>query len=262
MMRPPGLAVWKALQIARAVAQPGATTGQVDAAVRAYFAELRAEPLFLNYPNNTAGRPPFPGVTCVSINEQVVHGIPGNRELLEGDILSIDTGCRINGWCGDSAVTLAIGRIDPQVQRLLDVTQGVLQLAIDLIPQKSKWSEVAIEMDRYVRDFGFTTVENFVGHGIGQQMHEPPQVPNYYCKKMKPKDDFRLDPGIVIAIEPMVNMGGKKVKADPDHWTMSTADRKPSAHFEHTVAITEDGTRILTAPPADEEELKLVGSAA
>ena len=255
LMRPPGLAVWQALQIARKLAVPGTTTAEIDAAVRRYYEQLDAEPLFLNYPNSAAGKPPFPGVTCTSINDQVVHGVPNNRALVEGDVLSIDTGCRIHGWCGDAAVTLPIGQIDPEVQRLLDVTSRVLQISIDLIPKKRRWSEVAKEMDTFVKDAGFNTVENFVGHGIGQDMHEPPQVPNYVSKKMRSKDDFRLEPGIVIAVEPMVNIGTKRVKAEADHWTMSTVDGKPSAHFEHTLAITEDGVRIMTAAPVDQEEL-------
>lgn len=255
-MRTPGLAVWRALQIVREMAVPGTTTGEMDQAVSQYYEQLDAEPLFLNYPNSSANKPVFPGVTCTSVNEQVVHGIPGDRALAEGDVLSIDTGCRINGWCGDSAVTLPIGQIEPEVQRLLDVTDSVLQLSIELIPQKTMWSEVAAEMDTFVRDAGFSTVENFVGHGIGKTMHEPPQVPNYRSKKLRPKDDFRLEPGIVIAIEPMVNTGGKNVIAEPDHWTMSTADGKPSAHFEHTIAITQDGVRTLTAAPVDQEELQ------
>lgn len=255
LMRPAGLAVWQALQIATKLAVPGNTTGEIDAAVRQFYQQLDAEPLFLDYPNSTPGKPAFPGVTCTSINEQVVHGIPGDYVLCEGDVLSIDTGCRIHNWCGDSAVTLPIGTIDPRVRRLLDVTTQALQMAIDLISQKQKWSEVAVEMQTYVKDEGFSTVENFVGHGIGQNMHEPPQVPNYRSKNLKPKDDFLLEPGIVIAIEPMVNIGTKRVIAEPDHWTMSTADGKPSAHFEHTIAITEEGVRILTAAPVDQSEL-------
>ena len=254
MMRPAGLAVNRALDIARDMVKPGMTTGKIDAAVREYFRRLDAEPLFLDYPNSTSGKPPFPGVICASLNEQVVHGVPNDRELVEGDIISIDTGCRINGWCGDSAVTFAIGQVSDRVQQLLDVTEAVLNLAIELIPKKTRWSEVAREMDTFVKDHDFCTVENFVGHGIGRQMHEPPQVPNYASKKMRPKDDFRLDPGVVIAVEPMVNMGGKRVIGEPDHWTMSTADRQPSAHFEHTLAITEAGVRIMTATLLDGEE--------
>ncbi|NIL95574.1 MAG: type I methionyl aminopeptidase [Planctomycetales bacterium] len=260
MMRPAGLAVWKAQQLIHEVARPGVTTAEIDEVVRAFFEKIDAEPLFLNYPNSSAGRPKFPGVTCTSINEQVVHGIPGPRKLVEGDVISIDTGCRMHGWCGDAAVTLPIGEVQPEVQRLLDVTAEVLVLAINLIPKKAKWSEVASEMDAFVKDAGFSTVESFVGHGIGQKMHEPPQVPNYVAKKLRAKDDFRLDPGLVLAIEPMVNMGQKNVVAEPDFWTMSTADGKPSAHFEHTVAITEHGVRVLTAPPVDEQDEQIVQS--
>ena len=258
LMRPAGLAVWQGLQIAKELAVAGNTTGQIDAAVKAYYKTIHGEPLFLNYPNSTLGKPVFPGVTCTSVNEQVVHGIPGDYVLQEGDIISIDTGCRIHNWCGDSAVTLPIGKIDPAIEKLLGVTANTLQLAIDLMPLKEMWSEVAAEIETYVLDAGFTTVENFIGHGIGKNMHEPPQVPNYRSKTLRPKDDFRLEPGIVIAVEPMVNLGTKRVIAEPDHWTMSTADRKPSAHFEHTLAITEEGVRILTEAPTDPAELEML----
>ena len=258
LMRPAGLAVWQGLQIAKELAVAGNTTGQIDAAVKEYYKTIHGEPLFLNYPNSTLGKPGFPGVTCTSVNEQVVHGIPGDYVLQEGDIISIDTGCRIHNWCGDSAVTLPIGKIDPAIEKLLGVTANTLQLAIDLMPLKEMWSEVAAEMETYVLDAGFTTVENFIGHGIGKNMHEPPQVPNYRSKTLRPKDDFRLEPGIVIAVEPMVNLGTKRVIAEPDHWTMSTADRKPSAHFEHTLAITEEGVRILTEAPTDPAELEIL----
>ena len=258
LMRPAGLAVWQGLQIAKELAVAGNTTGQIDAAVKAYYKTIHGEPLFLNYPNSTLGKPVFPGVTCTSVNEQVVHGIPGDYVLQEGDIISIDTGCRIHNWCGDSAVTLPIGKIDPAIKKLLEVTANTLQLAIDLMPLKEMWSEVAAEIETYVLDAGFTTVENFIGHGIGKNMHEPPQVPNYRSKTLRPKDDFRLEPGIVIAVEPMVNLGTKRVIAEPDHWTMSTADRKPSAHFEHTLAITEEGVRILTEAPTDPAELEML----
>lgn len=258
-MRPAGLAVYHALQIAKKVAQPGATTGDIDDAIADHFDRLGAEPLFLNYPNSSAGKPAFPGVTCISVNDEVVHGIPGPRVLEEGDVVSIDTGCRINGWCGDSAVTLAIGKIEPEVQRLLDVTSGVLDLAIQLMKVKTWWSEVAAEMATYVRDRKFYVVENFVGHGIGRQMHEEPQVPNFVSPQLRRSGDFRLEPGLVIAIEPMVNFGTKKVIAANDHWTQSTGDGKPSAHFEHTVAVTEKGIRVLTEPPTAEEQKMRAG---
>ena len=254
LMRRAGLAVWRAHQIAAPMVRPGVTTGEIDAAVEAFFREIGAEPLFKNYPHAQAGRPAFPGVTCMSVNEEVVHGIPGDRVLREGDIVSIDTGCRLDGWCGDSALTHPVGMIGPEVTKLLRVTQGTLELAIELLGKKSRWSEVAGEMAQYVADNGFSTVECFVGHGIGQEMHEDPQVPNFASRSLRSSGDFKIEPGLVIAVEPMVNMGTKRVKSLPDHWTQSTLDGKPSAHFEHTIAVTEDGPWALTAAPTPEEE--------
>lgn len=244
-MRQAGLAVWKAHQVAAPLVQPGVPTREIDAAVDQLFADLGATPLFKGVP----GPVPFPAATCISVNEEVVHGIPGDRVLQEGDVVSIDTGCRINGWCGDAAITHPVGKIAPEVQRLLDVTQGVLNLAIELMGVKELWSEVAGEMDAYVRKAGFSTVEVFVGHGIGREMHESPQVPNFSNAQFVRSGDFRLEPGLVIAVEPMVNMGGKRVKVLPDHWTQATRDGKPSAHFEHTIAMTESGARPLTVAP-------------
>jgi methionyl aminopeptidase len=172
--------------------------------------------------------------------------------LAEGDIASIDTGCKLKGWCGDAAATYAVPPIDNEVRRLLDVTRGVLDLAIDLMGRSHRWSEVAREMERYVRKHKFSVVEDFVGHGIGREMHEDPQVPNFVGKRFRRANDFRLRPGCVIAVEPMVNMGTKKVRIQADHWTQSTADGRPSAHFEHTIAITDSGPQILTAGPNGE----------
>lgn len=188
----------------------------------------------------------------MSVNHEVVHGIPGPRKLVEGDILSIDTGCKLNGWCGDAAVTHPVGTVDPQVKRLLDVTRGVLDLAIERMGVCSRWSEVAAEMGAFVKNQGFTVVEAFVGHGIGRQMHEEPQVPNYSSKQLRRSGDFRLDAGLVIAVEPMVNMGTKEVRVLRDHWTQVTADGRASAHFEHTIAMTESGPYVLTAAPGQE----------
>jgi methionyl aminopeptidase len=243
--------VWKAHGVAAELVRPGVTTRQIDAAVEQFFAEHRAIPLFKGVP----GKVPFPAVTCISVNEEVVHGIPGRRELREGDIVSIDTGCKYEGWCGDSAVTIAVGKIEPDVQRLLDVTKGVLELAIDLMGKRSRWSEVAAEMGSFVRDAGFSVVESFVGHGIGREMHEDPQVPNFVSAQLRRNGDFSLEPGLVIAVEPMVNMGSKHVKSMPDFWTQATQDSRPSAHFEHTIAITEEGPWVLTGPPRDGEQI-------
>jgi methionyl aminopeptidase len=244
-MRKAGLLVWQAHQIARELVRPGVTTAEIDAAIERFFAEQGAVALFKGVP----GKVPFPAVTCISVNDEVVHGIPGKRVLREGDIVSIDTGCKFEGWCGDSAVTHPVGKIEPEVQRLLDVTSGVLALAIDLMGKRSRWSEVAGEMGTYVRDAGFSVVESFVGHGIGREMHEDPQVPNFISAQLRRNGDFALEPGLVIAVEPMVNMGSKHVKGLPDFWTQATQDARPSAHFEHTIAMTEKGPWVLTGPP-------------
>ena len=250
-MRKAGLLVWKAHEVAAELVRPGITTSEIDAAVEEFFAGHHAIPLFKGVP----GKVPFPAVTCISVNEEVVHGIPGRRVLNEGDIVSVDTGCKFEGWCGDSAVTIAVGKIDPQVQRLLDVTKGVLHLAIDLMGKRSRWSEVAAEMGSFVRDAGFSVVESFVGHGIGREMHEDPQVPNFVSAQLRRNGDFAIEPGLVIAVEPMVNMGSKHVKSMPDYWTQATQDSRPSAHFEHTIAVTDDGPWVLTGPPQDGEEV-------
>ncbi len=258
-MRKAGLAVWQAHQIASKLVVPGATTAQIDAAVEEHFAKLGAVPLFKNYPNSSRNKRPFPAVCCMSVNEAVVHGIPTDRSLEEGDVLSMDTGCRLNGWCGDAAVTHPVGEIDPEVRKLLDATQGVLALAIELMAEKERWSQVAEQMAIYVADHGYSTVECFVGHGIGRDMHEDPQVPNFPSRSLRGSGDFRLEPGLVIAVEPMVNMGTKKVKMLKDQWTQVTSDGLASAHFEHTVALTESGPRVLTGPPepGELEELGL-----
>jgi methionyl aminopeptidase len=247
-MRKAGLLVWEAHQVAAKLVRPGATTGEIDAAVEQFFEAKAATPLFKGVP----GKVPFPAVTCISVNDEVVHGIPGKRILREGDVVSIDTGCRFEGWCGDAAVTHPVGQIEPEVQRLLDVTSGVLNLAIELIGKKQRWSEVAAEMGKYVRDAGFSVVESFVGHGIGREMHEDPQVPNFVSAQLRRNGDFSLEPGLVIAVEPMVNMGTKHVKSLPDYWTQATQDARPSAHFEHTIAVTEKGPWVLTGPPDSE----------
>jgi methionyl aminopeptidase len=247
-MRKAGLLVWQAHRLASSMMRPGVTTAEIDAAVETFFAHHSAEPLFKGVP----GHVPFPAVTCISINEEVVHGIPSSRKLVEGDIVSIDTGCKLNGWCGDAAATYPVGRIRPDVQHLLEVTRNVLELAIKLMGKRSRWSEVAAEMEVYVKRHKLSVVEAFVGHGIGREMHEDPQVPNFVSSQLRRGGDFRLVPGLVIAVEPMVNMGTKRVRTRADHWTQATADGRPSAHFEHTVAITESGPYVLTAGPNGE----------
>lgn len=223
------------------------TTAQLDQIVDELFRERGAIPLFKGYP----GKVPFPAVTCISVNEEVVHGIPGGRVLQEGDLVSVDTGCNLNGWCGDSAITIPVGVISPERQKLWDVAEETLRLAIEEMGRQRKWSQVALRMQDYVRSHGYSVVEQFVGHGIGRTMHEEPQVPNYVARSWV-RHDFWLDEGLVIAIEPMVNQGTKDVKVRGDHWTVETADHKASVHVEHTVAMTSRGVEVLTRRDAFE----------
>jgi methionyl aminopeptidase len=260
-MREAGLIVWQAHRVVERKISPGVTTGELNTVLARFFERAGAEPLFLNYPHNEQGKPPFPAVACISVNDEVVHGIPGRRVLKEGDIVSIDIGARLGGWCGDAAYTHAVGRISPQVQKLLDVTQGALELAFEYMHYKNMWSEIAREMAQYVRDHHFSVVECFVGHGIGRQMHEDPQVPNFYSKSLRGSGDFRIEPGLVIAVEPMVNIGTKRVKLQRDHWTQRTQDGKASAHFEHTIAVRNDGPFLLTQAPTPEESASLAALA-
>jgi len=220
---------------------PGVTTAALDQAAECLFNQQGAQPLF----KGVEGVVPFPAVTCISVNEQVVHGIPGPYELQEGDILSVDTGCRLNGWCGDGAWTYAVGRIDDVKIRLRESGQAALQTAIQGMGTRKKWSQVARLIERRVIRDGFSVVEDFVGHGIGQEMHEDPEVPNYDSEDFDERD-FPIKPGLVLAIEPMVNAGTGDILILDDHWTVVTADGAPSVHFEHTVAMTKEGPVILT----------------
>ncbi|QGJ70921.1 Type I methionyl aminopeptidase [Planctomycetales bacterium 10988] len=248
LMREAGLINFQAHRIVAELVRPGIKTGDIEAAVAAHFEKEGVIPLFKGVPGVT----PYPAVTCLSVNEQIVHGIPGDRVLQEGDVLSVDTGNKKNGWCADSAYTHPIGKVSPEASHLLQVTKKTLEIAIEKMGTCQRWSEVAAAMEAYVKDEGLTVVENFVGHGIGKEMHEAPQVPNYVPSDFSRRNDFELRPGLVLAVEPMVNLGTDKTITEDDHWTVSTADGKASAHFEHTIAITEDGPLLLTAGPEGE----------
>jgi methionyl aminopeptidase len=243
LMREAGRLVARAHGLIRQMVEPGVTTAEIDAVVERLFEQQGAKPLFKGVP----GKVPFPSVCCISINEQVVHGIPGPRRLERGDIVKVDTGCRLNGWCGDAAWSYPVGEIEPLKQRLMKIGEENLYLAIREAGRQQRWSDVAHAMEQHVRQAGFSVVEQFVGHGIGREMHEDPQVPNFMSAQLK-RHDFRLEPGLVLAIEPMVNAGTKNVRVLKDHWTVETKDKKPSVHFEHTVAITANGPDILTLP--------------
>jgi methionyl aminopeptidase len=246
LMRQAGQLVARAHRLVQGMVEPGVTTRELDAAVERLFAEHGARPLFKGVP----GTVPFPAVTCISVNEQVVHGIPGARRLQSGDIVSVDTGCQLGGWCGDAAWTYPVGDVDPLKSRLLQIGRESLFVAIREIGRRQRWSQVAALMEQTVKQAGFSMVEDFVGHGIGQEMHEDPQVSHYVGKRLR-EHDFTLEPGLVLAIEPMVNAGTKKVRVLRDHWTVQTVDGKPSVHFEHTVALTADGPQILTEGVGD-----------
>jgi methionyl aminopeptidase len=245
LMREAGRLVAEALRLCRSMAQPGTRTIEIDQAVEALFAARGATPLFKGYP----GRVPFPAVTCISINEQVVHGIPGPRVLREGDLVKIDTACKLNGWCADAAVTIPVGEVTPEKRRLVQVAEDVLRTAMVEMSRRKWWSEVAGLMQRVAESAGFSVVTQYVGHGIGRVMHENPQVPNFVNRDLK-KHDFKLEEGLVLAVEPMVNMGRGDTDTLRDHWTVVTRDGLPSVHVEHTLAVTRDGTYVITA---DEE---------
>jgi methionyl aminopeptidase len=247
LMREAGKLVAEALRICRSMCRPGVRTIDIDRAVEDYFQQKGAIPLFKGYP----GKVPFPAVTCISLNEQVVHGIPGQRVIRDGDLVKIDTACKLNGWCADAAVTLVVGEVRPEWRRLVKVAEEVLQIAMVEMARRTWWSEVAQRMQQHVESNGFSVVTQYVGHGIGRVMHENPQVPNFVSRELK-KHNFRLEEGLVLAVEPMVNMGRGDADVLRDHWTVVTRDRLPSAHVEHTLAITRDGVQVLTA---DEDTL-------
>ena len=248
LMREAGKLVAEAHRLCRELARPGTRTIELDRAVEALYAKHGAVPLFKGYAGPNP-KHPFPASTCISINEQVVHGIPGQRELREGDIVKIDTACKLNGWCADAAVSIPVGAIRPERQRLIDTGWEILQIAIDELPKRRWWSEIAGLMERHAKQAGYSVVEQYVGHGIGRIMHENPQVPNFVVRGYKElrKSDFRLEPGLVLAVEPMINMGTHETRTLADQWTVVTKDGLPSVHVEHTLALTANGVIIVTA---------------
>ncbi|VEF49911.1 methionine aminopeptidase [Bacillus freudenreichii] len=215
--------------------QPGITTKEIDTIAEKFIRQQGAEPSFLGYNG-------FKGSVCISVNEELVHGIPGKRVLKEGDIVTLDIGADYNGYHGDSAWTYPVGKIDEEVQRLLDVTEESLYQGLEEAKPGARLSNISHAIQTYVEDNGFSIVREYVGHGIGQGLHEDPQIPNYGLPDKGP----RLRPGMVLAIEPMVNAGSRYVRTLADNWTVVTVDGKMCAHFEHTVAITETGFEILT----------------
>jgi len=246
LMRRAGAVVADVLLKLQEIARPSVSTAHLDAVAAEMTSKAGAQPLFKGVRSPQA-RTPFPGVICASINEQVVHGIPSEHvKLKEGDILSIDFGVRLDGYCGDAAVTVAIGEISGENRRLMDVTRQALDIAIARAAPGVRWSAIAGEMQRMAESAGFSVVREFVGHGIGRQMHEEPRVPNFVSKELL-ADDIVLAEGMVLAVEPMINGGTSDVRTLKDGWTVVTRDGRCSAHFEHTIAVTGDGCEVLTA---------------
>jgi methionyl aminopeptidase len=233
-----GLIVWGALDKMRAMVKPGVTTQDLDEFAEAWTVQHKARPAFKGYRG-------YPGSVCTSINQEVVHGIPSKaRKLKEGDILSMDFGVELDGYYGDAALTVPVGKISPTREKLLKVTRESLEQAIDKVRPGNRLGDVSSAVQAWVEKNGYSVVREFVGHGIGTKMHEDPQLPNYGSPGHGPK----LQEGMVLAIEPMVNTGGPGVKVLDDDWTAVTADGSDSAHFEHTVAVTANGPWILTRP--------------
>ena len=236
-MRKAGAIVAQILQDMAEEVAPGITTWDIDKLAESRIKELGAKPAFKGYHG-------FPACVCISVNEEVVHGIPSKKKVLkEGDIVGVDFGVSLDGWFGDSARTIPVGKVAPEALKLLQVTQKSLELGIEQAREGNRIFDIGHAIQNYVEGFGYGVVREFVGHGIGRALHEEPQVPNYGPRGK----GLALKAGMVLAIEPMINAGSPEVKVLADGWTAVTSDRSLSAHFEHTVAILPEGPRILTA---------------
>jgi methionyl aminopeptidase len=246
LLRSAGSVVAEVLSKVQDIAKSGTSTSRLDELAAEITAAAGGKALFKGVESPYAKRP-FPGTICASINEQVVHGIPLPKTLLkDGDILSIDYGIKLAGYCGDAAVTFGIGKISAARQKLMDVTKELLDIAIATSAPGVNWSRIAGRMEACAKRAGFSIVKDFVGHGIGRQMHEDPKIPNFVSEELV-KNDIILREGMILAVEPMVNMGAGSVGTLRDGWTVVTKDGRCSAHFEHTIAIVKSGCEVMTA---------------
>jgi methionyl aminopeptidase len=235
-MRRAGLIVAETLRDLRKLIAPGVSTRELDAYAEKKIRSAGAYPTFKGYRG-------FPGSICASVNDEVVHGIPSERQLREGDIIKIDCGATLDNFIGDAAITVPVGKVSPEVESLLQVTRESLFKAVEKMVPGNCLFDVSYAVQEYVEERGYTVVREFCGHGVGQRMHEDPQVPNYG----RPGTGPRLKEGWVLAIEPMVNQGAHEINILSDGWTVKTKDGRVSSHFEHTIAVTEDGPVVLTA---------------
>ena len=244
-MRHSGLLVWEILQKLKEIAVEGATTMDLEVAAGQMMKDAGAIPAFKGYYVPAAGEA-FKFVLCTSVNSEIVHGMPNSKRLLKkGDIVSIDTGVSLDGYFGDSALTVGVGDLSEQAKKLLKVTEDSLELAIDKVREGNRLFDICGTVEEHVVGNGFSIVREYVGHGIGTQLHEEPQVPNYVDRK---NENPRLKAGMVLAVEPMVNAGRPEAVVLKDKWTAVTKDGSYSAHFEHCIAVTENGPWVLTRP--------------
>ena len=244
-LRRSGLLVYEILQDLKNMVAAGVSTQELELATEKMISDAGAKPAFKGYYSQSSGTK-YPYVLCVSVNEEVVHGMPSSRRKLKaGDIVSLDTGVQLDGYYGDSAITVAVGEVNDSVRRLLKVTEESLELAIDRVRSGNRLFDVCGTVEKHVVSHGFSIVREFVGHGIGTSLHEEPQIPNYVDRR---GENPRLKPGMVLAIEPMVNVGKPETRVLPDRWTAVAKDGSYSAHFEHMVAVTENGPWVLSRP--------------
>lgn len=234
-MRKAGAITAGALKAAEEAIKVGMTTKELDTVVRKYITSHGAKPSFLGYGG-------FPGSACISINDEVIHGIPGSRKIMDGDIVSVDVGAYIDGYHGDSCKTFGVGNVSKEALDLMKSTEESLYIAIEMAKPGVRLGDIGAAIQKHNESNGYSVVREYVGHGVGKDLHEEPEVPNFGKEGRGP----RLQAGMVFAIEPMINMGTAKIKVMPDKWTVKTCDGKPSAHFEHTIAITNNGAIILT----------------
>lgn len=246
LLRISSLLVGKTLaEVARHI-KPGITTGALDKIAETFIRDHHAVPGFKGYGG-------FPATLCISVNEVVVHGIPGNQELHDGDLVSVDCGVIMNGFYGDSAYSFAVGEVSEEVSLLMERTKESLYRGIEVAKAGKRIGDIGYEIQTYVESFGYSVVRDLVGHGLGRNLHEKPEVPNYGKRGV----GAMLQPGMVICIEPMINLGKRMIVQEKDGWTIRTADRRPSAHYEHAIAIMEGHTEILSSFDEIEEVLKL-----
>ena len=243
LLRQSNLLVGRTLAEIAKIIKPGVTTRQLDKVAEEFIRDHGAEPTFKGFPHYEPGYPAFPGTLCTSVNDMVVHGIPNDIELKDGDIVSVDCGTYMNGFCGDSAYTFCVGEVSEEVKELLRVTKEALYLGIENAVHGKRLGDIGYAVQKHCESHGYGVVREFVGHGIGRNMHEDPQVPNYGRMGYGPM----IKNGLCIAIEPMITLGSPMIYMSEDNWTIKTRDGKPSAHFEHTIAVHNGGVEILSS---------------